>query len=182
MTLAHGAITEICYVVRNLEQSVLAWADTVGAGPFFQIEATPQEGIYRGQPAQDRFQAALGFSGSTLIEFIEPLSSGPSIWYEALGDKDEAVHHIYPNMRPLGATDYDEALRKYEAAGLKAAWSARVPPMGRTCMIDARARIGCFIELLEMGDNDWQFMNAIHQPHLSGDLSRPLRSAAELFS
>lgn len=182
MTIPYGTISEICYVVRDLEKSVYTWAETVGAGPFFEVEVVLQDVIYRGRPAQDTFKAVLGFSGSTVVEFVEPESKAGSVWRELLGKKDLALHHIYPNMRPLTAAAYDDEVAKYEHAGLKMAWSSFAPPHGRNCMFDALDRIGCFIELLQIDEMGWTFMNAMHQAHLNRDQSRPFRSAAELFA
>lgn len=182
MTLPYGTVSEIAYVVRDLEKSVCSWAETTGAGPFFEIVAAPQDVVYRGRPAQDTFKAVLGFFGSTLVEFIEPTSRGDSLWRELLGTKDEVLHHVYPNMRPLTAVAYDEAVAAYERDGLQVVWSSVVPPYSRNCMLDARDRIGCFIELLQFGEEDWGFLMAIHREHLNWDRQRPLREAAELFA
>jgi len=179
MPMDYGSITEICYVVCDLEKSVLTWAETIGAGPFFKVDAAPQNIIYRGKPSNETFKTALGFSGSTLIEFIQPTNDEPSVWHEILR-KGEGVHHIYPNLRPLTAVEYDAEVTKYEKAGLQMVWSSVLPPLTRNCFFDAVDRIGCFIELLQIGEMDWGFMNAIHQAHLTWDRRRPYRNATEL--
>lgn len=180
MALAHGA-SEVCYVVRDLEKNVRSWAETTGAGPFFLVEAVPQNIVDRGRPSSARFLPALGFLGSTVIEFVQPLDNQPSLWREILDTKGEGVHHIYPGIRPLSAAEYDAQIAKYERSGLQVAWSSLAPPFGRNCFFDALDRIGCFIELLEINEVGWHFASAMYEAHQGWDGRRPLRNAAELL-
>ncbi len=116
-----------------------------------------------------------------MFEFVQPTNDEKSVWQEIALVKDEALHHIYPNMRPLTESEYDEKIAGYENAGLKMVWSSIAAPNSRNCMFDAIDRIGCFIEVLQIGEMDWGFMNAIYQAHLSWDGRKPHRSAADLF-
>jgi len=182
MSLAPGSISEVCYVVRDLEKSVHTWARTAGAGPFYLVDAVPQNIVDRGRPSTAAFRPVLGFLGSTVIELIQPMDEQPSLWREILDTRGETVHHIYPRMRPLTEAEYDAEVSRYEADGLQVAWSSYAPPFGRNCFFDALGRIGCFIEVLEINEMAWQFASAMHREHLAFDGGRPLRNAAELLA
>ena len=99
------SLTKFCFVTHDLEKAVQQWAEGVKAGPFYVMASAAGffgERSYRGSPARDNFKAALGFSGNTLIEFIEPTNDEPSVFQEVLTTKgDMAVHHVYPDMRPI---------------------------------------------------------------------------------
>ena len=139
--------TEICYVVRNFEASIMRWAKLTGAGPFYSMDSTLiPERTYRGQPATDRFTAAVGFMGSTLMEFIQPHDNEPSIFQEVLQKKGEAIQHIYPRMRVLTAKEYDEQCAHYEKAGYKVASTAFMPGIGRNHFFDALDDFGFFLK------------------------------------
>jgi len=177
-----GEVTEICYLTHDLESATARWARTVGAGPFFEMPCPDGELLLRGQPIRDSFRAVLGFSGNTVIEFIQPLSEGPSLFTEVLAEKGEgAVHHVYPNIRALNAAQYDALCKEYEADGLDRVLDFTVPGIGRNCFYDARARICCYIEVLEVNEGAFAMMDRMLDAHRAGPGDRPLRSAAEIL-
>ena len=96
-TIPWGSVTEICYVTTDLTRAIERWAQDLGAGPFFTLTIPANFGTrtYRGRPAEDSFIAALGFCGSTLVEFVQPLNDRPSVFREVLDERgDLAAHHI----------------------------------------------------------------------------------------
>lgn len=174
--IAPGSISQMCFATRDMSLAVKKWTSAFGAGPFFEI-ALPQPlpRIYRGRPAEDRFAAVIGFMGSTLIEFLQPLNDAPSIIQEILTTRGEgALHHIYPCIRPLNAVQFDAARSGYRALGYKEALSFEMPGMGRNVFFDAVATLGCFVELLEFGTDAYEAtLGPIHAAHMQG-----LRSGA----
>ncbi len=175
------AFTEICYVVHDVEKSARHWAQTVGAGPFYLIEPHDKARLYRGKPCNDPHKVALGMMGSTVIEFIQPLDDSPSIWREILDVKGEAVHHVFPDIRPMAAGDYDRRFAAHQASGLAVALTGEVEGIGRHAFFDALDRMGCFIELLEVNERIWAFTLALHRAHQTFDGQRPIRPLSELM-
>ena len=86
MSITPGTVTEVCYVTHDLDRTIQRWVDGVGAGPFFVMNLAADFGVrsYRGSPAKDSFKAALGFSGDTLLEFVQPTNDEPSVFREVL--------------------------------------------------------------------------------------------------
>jgi hypothetical protein len=184
-TIPWGSVTEICYVTTDLTGAIERWAQDLGAGPFFTLTIPADFGtrIYRGGPARDSFSAALGFCGSTLVEFVQPLNDRPSVFREVLDERgDLAAHHIYPNIRPVTGAEFDRLRAGYEQAGYPAALDMVLPGLGRNILFDARARLGVFIELLEVSPPMYAGVEKMLSTHQSWDGSRPIRDFAETMA
>jgi hypothetical protein len=181
-TIPIGSVTEICYVTNDLPGAVHRWAESLGAGPFFSLTIPAEFGtrIYRGSPADDSFAAALGFCGTSLIEFVQPLDQRPSVFREVLEERgDLAVHHVYPNIRPLAAAEFDTERARYERAGFAAALDMVLPGLGRNVLFDARHKLGVFVELLEVSPPMYAGVERMLSAHQSWNGVRPLRDFAE---
>jgi Glyoxalase/Bleomycin resistance protein/Dioxygenase superfamily len=180
--LAPGSVTETCYVTTDLARAVHQWGQAFKAGPFFTLTIPAAFGsrIYRGSPAEDSFSAALGFCGASLIEFVQPLDDRPSVFREVLEERgDLAVHHVYPNIRPITAAEFDEQRARYERAGFTAALDMVLPGLGRNVLFDARRTLGVFVELLEVSPAMFAGVQKMLRAHQSWDGLRPLRDFAE---
>jgi hypothetical protein len=182
MASLNGPVTEICYITASIEESVAKWARILGAGPFYEMPTPTDNLLLRGEIVRDRFRAVLGFSGSTVIEFIQPMSDGPSIFTEVLREKGEgAVHHIYPDIGALTAAEYDALCASYEAKGFEKVLSFTAPGIGRNCFFDARDDLGCYIEVLELSAPALALNDRMYAAHLEGPGDRPLRPFTELL-
>lgn len=176
-------VTETCFVTHDLEKCIDNWVNTMGAGPFYMHTYGPGITLsYRGQPAHDSFKAAIGFSGATLIELLQPLNDAPSIFQEILQARGEgALHHVYPNIQPLSAAEFDAQLAAYRDKGFKEAAWLQPPGVGRNVFLDATDTLGCFIELLEFDPVTYsKITERLHAEHMRWDGKNPIRSMAEL--
>ena len=184
MSIVAGTMTKICYVTYDVEKAVQRWAEGVKAGPFYVMtnDATFGEASYRGAPAKDNFKAALGFSGNTLVEFVEPTNDEPSIFQEVLKTRgDMAVHHLYPDLRPLSDAEYDSIRNRYLELGYVAALDILLPAGGRCVHFDAREQLGVFVELMQCSPEVYAGFETIRAAHANWDGDRPRRESAELF-
>lgn len=181
MTLEPGSVTEVCYVTHDIEAMARRWSAVARAGPFFMMQVPDMPRLYRGRMSDDRFTAALGFSGTTLVEFIQPLDDKPSLFREVLDVKgDGAVHHIMPNIRPGGAEGYDALCKSYEDQGLERVLDFTNPGGGRNCFYDGRAQVGVFIEVLEVGPATYDFLGRMYDAHCRDGGTRALGDLADL--
>jgi hypothetical protein len=157
-SLPPGSVTETCYVTADLARAVHHWGETFRAGPFFALTVPESFGTrsYRGRPAQDSFTA----------EVLEERG-------------DLAVHHVYPNVRPITAAEFDEQRARYERAGYVAALDMVLPGLGRNVLFDARPKLGVFIELLEVSPAMFAGVERMLHAHQTWDGLRPLREFAE---
>lgn len=182
MSMPHGTVTEVCYVTDDLDRAIARWTDGVKAGPFYVMTMAADFGTrtYRGAPAKDSFKAALGFSGNTLLEFIQPMNDEPSVFQEVLKAKgDLAVHHIMPDIRPMSAADYDALRDRYLDLGYVAAIDMFLPGLGRNILFDARDQLGVFVELLEVSPAMYTGLENMHAAHVGWDGQRPQRDFME---
>ena len=176
--------TEICHVARDYEKAIGHWKKVVGAGPFYLFRSDAlRDPVYRGGPAEDRFIAALGFSGDTLIEFVQPLNDAPSIYQEVLRNRgDLAVHHIDPCIRPLDAEEFDAQCAAYAAAAYEPALNFRIKGIGRNTFFDATRDFGLFFEVLEIDEANYAMVKRMHRSHLEWDGPQPTRDFSDLAS
>lgn len=182
MAIAHGTTVEVCYVTHDIERAVKHWAEILKAGPFYILnnDAGFGQRTYRGAPAKDSFRAAIGFLGNTMIEFIQPTDDEPSVFQEVLKTQGEmAVHHVYPDIRPLNAAEYDAMHSRYTDLGYVAALEMVLPGLGRCTLFDAREELGVFVELLEISAQVYASLENMHTAHVNWDGSRPLRDFME---
>lgn len=175
--------TQLAFVVRDLEKTVAHWVGATGAGPFYLVHSEIlDQPLYRGQPTRDRFTAAMGFLGDTLMEFIMPLNDEPSIHQEVLQARGEGLQHIYPRLMPLTAAEYDAQYAEYVAAGYAPGLTAMIPGIGRNAFFDATADLGCFIELLEINPETYAMLEKMHATHRAWDRQNPMREFLELVA
>lgn len=181
MSLPNGSITEICYVTHDMARAAEQWSLIHGAGPFFRMPAPVTTMIYRGKTVERTIQAALGFSGTTLLEFIQP-DAEDSIFREVLEAKgDFAMHHVMTDIRGFLPGEYEERCEHYRAQGMAPVLEFEVPNQGRNCFFDGREQTGVFIEVLETPESAMTMVAAMYAAHRGHDGTRPLRAVAELF-
>jgi hypothetical protein len=184
-TVTPGTVSEICYVTNDLERAISRWSAGLKAGPFYTMTIAANFGtrLYRGRAAEDSFTAALGFSGMTLIEFVQPQNDKPSVFREVLDlHGDMACHHVFPNIRPLSGAEFDRERARYELAGYVAALDMVLPGLGRNILFDARAALGVFVELLEVSPPMYAGVEKMLGAHQSWDGTRPMRDFAETMT
>jgi hypothetical protein len=173
--LPEGSYSQVCYVVRDIEEAAHRWTSTTGAGPWFVFEAAAQDKLYRGRTGTDRSLAALAALGGMSIELYQPLDDEPSIINEILDSRGEGFHHVHPRISGLSGATYDARCAEYERKGLEVAMSCTFPGIGRAAFYDALDTIGGFIEVLELGAA-YPVMDVIAGAHQGWDGERPMRT------
>lgn len=168
--------TQTCFVARDFEKAILQWT-AIGAGPFYvpDLSALPPDRNYRGTIAKDDTLVARGFLGTTQIEIATPINDEPSIFQEVLATRGEGLHHVMPSVGPTTPEQFDALCAKYEALGLKAAYSMNVPWIGRVVYYDGFEKLGYFIELTERSPEMHAATVAMYNEHLTWDGTDPIR-------
>lgn len=102
--LGSNTVTQIGFVVKDIEQAARDWAALLGV-PVPDIIITDEmdksQTVYRGQPSPARAKLAFFHLGQVSLELIEP-DGNPSTWQECLDEKGEGVHHIAFNVQGMG--------------------------------------------------------------------------------
>jgi hypothetical protein len=135
------------WVVTDLEAAARRWSETCGIGPFFLATYTADrfEGVeHRGRPGVMQMRTAICYAGDVQVELIEPAGDGPSCYRDTVPAGSEGFHHVC-----YWTHDLDADVEHYLQAGCTMATRGRVKGGPRFAYLDATARVGCMIELLE---------------------------------
>ena len=176
-------VTQICYSSRDLEATARSMALSDRIGPFFVAEFPLDKLEYRGNPVDyGQLKVAFAYQGSLQIELIETPKDQPSCYEEVLEGRRETLHHIYVKSDE----EYDAIIARYKQAGEAVVYHGLAGEGIRFGFIDARLRLGHFIEVLEtkrMTGPAAAIFNLYARMEAEArawDGSRPLRRLAEL--
>lgn len=164
-------IKQLGYYVENLEEAAQAFADTLGAGPFFDLGVSePTVLEYRGAPSTMRSRCALGQLGNMQIELIEVQTDEPDV-YKDLGHY--GLHHLC-----IWVDDSDEVARQMNAQGFETVMFMESGAGLRVYYFDCRETLGSFLEVNAPIEQLWQGIKAQAD---TWDGTRPLRTMADLM-
>ncbi|NLG85279.1 MAG: VOC family protein [Firmicutes bacterium] len=138
-------LCQIGIVVRDIERTAANYARLLGL-PVPEIVLTdPEEKAhtrYRGRPTKARAKLAFFQVGGMAVELIEP-DDAPSTWREFLKTHGEGLHHLGFKVQGMDgiiaglAQEGIELVQRGDYEG------------GRYAYLDAVARLGFILELLE---------------------------------
>lgn len=163
-------VLQVCHVVRNLEDSIMHWVKSFGAGPFYVARFQLPGWTYRGQPAPNDSRVAVGYLGSTNIELSQPMIDGPCLFGDVLRARGEGLHHFW-----IGCRDMDLALKEYEQAGHPIIAHGAMPTLGRIAYADTMSRYGVYTEIQEYSECVWTMLDGMRAAHESWDGKDPIR-------
>jgi methylmalonyl-CoA epimerase len=129
-------IDHIAIIVRNIEQALIFYRDTLGIAPS-EIKEVPTEQV------RIAF-LPMGGPGGSEIELIEPTTPDSSLT-RFLDKRGEGLHHIC-----LEVDDIDAALAEMQKKGVPVLdEQPRIAAEGRAIFIHPKAANGVLLELLE---------------------------------
>jgi methylmalonyl-CoA/ethylmalonyl-CoA epimerase len=140
---------QTAFVVRDIDASMKAWADTLDIGPWSSYTLGPprlRNMIYRGEQTSFTFRHALVMSGGMQLELVQPVE-GPSIFTDQLDTSGEGMHH-------LGFVVPDHAaasglLIQRGFTPLQSAEGFGLDGSGRFAYFEPPAGVGTIIELID---------------------------------
>lgn len=140
-----GTIAQIAYVVEDLRAAIDHFVRDCGAGPFFVLDHFWQPGqVYRGEESRADITLAMGFSGQTWVELIQPLDDHPSVYRETIAQRGYGFHHF-----GIAFEDVEAALPAFTARGWREAFRAAVPTGGEVVYLEGGdAASPGFLELI----------------------------------
>lgn len=113
-------INHIGVVVRNLDEALRRFSETLGIGPFRSFEASFPDAKLWGKPESSTLKIAFGNLGTVLFEVMEPLA-GRSLHGEFLEKHGEGIQHI-----GFVVPDIQADLATLRANGLRIALEASI--------------------------------------------------------
>ena len=174
MSRLFGPIFQMAYVVEELEPFLDHLGKTLGIGPFF-LFPTPLafEWLTRHDQPTTGYdilaQAALAYSGDTMIEVIVP-GTDPSPYRDFLDAGRSGLHHL-----GSWATDYDAQMAAARAAGIGVALEGKLP-LSRFAYLETDVMWpGTMIEIIEPQPPMLELFDMIKQAGKNWDGTDPLR-------
>ena len=143
-----GTVTQIAFVVEDLEASVAEYSDRLGVGPWTAWELGPDvlsTMTYGGEPVEFSFRHALAWSGETQLELVQPLN-GPSIFADHLSSHGPGLHHI-----GIIVDDHTRIVSEFEESGYRVLQSGAgfgAEGDGAFCYFDVGHSIAGVVELI----------------------------------
>ena len=168
-----GTVSQIAYVVSDMERALEYWIDVLKAGPFFLFEhALLDNQRYRGGASDVDVTLAVGNSGDTQIELIYCENDAPSVYKEFLDAGRLGVHHI-----GLMPEDYPATCELYRGLCFEVAFECAI---GGTDLVyfDTVDTLGHFTELWDNSEPFKEFQRSVREAARTWDGTDPIRPGA----
>jgi methylmalonyl-CoA/ethylmalonyl-CoA epimerase len=168
-----GPVTELCYVCRDIEQTIFGWVELVGAGPFF-IHEFALDYESEGKRSEVPVIAALGASGSTIIEFIQPIPGSPSLFSERLDGKSASLYALKCEVR-----NFTAETEKLNASGHELAATLHQWDGGRSDFFGIKT-VPFLVKAVKQGSAFDDFPQALRDAHRNWNRKDPIRHLSRL--
>lgn len=170
-----GGITQISYVVEDIDKAMKEYTEHMGIGPWFVSAPIQTKGAeYRGQPQDFQIRLAIAYSGHTQIELVQQLDDAPSVFRELVLRSGYGFHHFGVATKTL-----DEDVKRLQAAGGQVAFRARSQRGARVVYLDGVGHMPGMLELIEMTPEQEAFYTSIYAAALTWDGSEPIRDSSK---
>lgn len=134
-----GAMDQVSFVVRNMDQALPAYEALFGK--FYVMPIPKMTANYRGKDISVSLKLGFAKAGSLEIELVES-AAGP--YGEHLERHGEGLHHVRFKVQNL-----QDTLQAMEAAGYKNVYCGGTPPV-RFAYVESPALLGhTLLELVE---------------------------------
>ena len=168
-----GSIFELVFVTHDAEKSARRWMHDLRVGPFYLGEYTIPY-LFKGVQRDVHVKFAGGYSGSMLIELVQP-DDGPSVFRDHLTRHGESLHHM--QTRPA---EFDAELALFKEAGYPPLATGQIPG-GRAEYFDTYKEYGCGLKVHHFPDHSVKTLSKIAEAHRTWDgKTDPIRPWKEL--
>jgi len=165
-----GAVRQLGYVVRDLDQTVADWLK-LGVGPWFVLRGQVQNGLYRGRPCTVTVSLAFANSDDLQIEVIQQEDDTPSVFTEFLASGRAGVHQL-----AWWATDFTAAIQSAQALGWPVVWSGGEEGEGaRFAYLEPSAGPAPIVEIMEVTPATEGLAKLVREAADGWDGTAPLR-------
>lgn len=173
MSLLFGAVRQVGYVVKDIEQAMLQWSN-LGVGPwFYKAQVVSTEFRYYGRAsALPQLSIALANSGELQIELIQQRDDAPSLYLDSLAANGEGAQHLAYWTRER----FDEHCAMLLDRGYVEGHAGRMGAgRGRFAYFVHPALPSAMIEISESTGGKGEYFEEIRRAALSWDGEDPIR-------
>lgn len=170
------SVRQLAYYVPDIVDAARAHSQQFGSGPFFTFENVPLlSNSHRGVERAWNHSSAYGQWGDVMVEFVTQHSADPSVIFDIYpaGSGRYGLHHTACFVDNL-----DEAIARFEVAGLPLAQISETTTGTRFAFVDASATLGHMIELYAKDAGIEEFYWMVKDAARDWDGSDPVRPLA----
>ena len=166
-------VRQTAFVVPDLESGIAHWVRVMGAGPFVVMrDFVGIDLTYRGEPSDTAVDYAFGQCGDIQVQLIAQPGPGRSIYRDMYAPGEGGFHHMCA-LVPL--EDWDSQVAAFADAGYELA--ASLTTSAPAVYFDARADLGCFVELYGHTERSAGFFAELRTLHEGWDgVTDPVRA------
>jgi Glyoxalase/Bleomycin resistance protein/Dioxygenase superfamily len=165
-----GRIVQVAYAVDDVDAGAHAFAERVGAGPFFVRRHIELARASRaGEPAVFDHSSAYGQWGAVQLELVHVHTAQPTLLADIV-ERRAGIHHVAwfvsdvdAEQRRLAGFGWPEVLVAETASGLRFAFH------------DARAELGHLVEIYEPSDRLVAFYASVAEAAVGWSGDDPVR-------
>lgn len=160
-----GAVTQVAYVVEDIDVAMQHWQDQYGVGPFLvcRNEAPLTNAWYRGARMEEtRINIAFAYVGEMQLELIELIGDTPSHYKEALDRNQTGVHHY-----AVCVEDFPKAYNYALDNGYVAVVDAGIDGLARMSYVENSE--GMILEVIEWNPMTMPYFDGLEQLVKSAD-------------
>jgi len=174
MPLKNRQVVQNAWVVRDIDQAMRKWTETVGIGPFLELpRMVPDQYVYREANVRPDIRVALAQSGEVQIELMQVLTDGPSVYEDAVVSGEESVyHHVC-----IFTDDIDADIAHHQALGFEISVVGHHGDV-RFAFVDTRPALGCMLEIITDSPLIRGIYGAVRRASDNWDGSHPVRPFA----
>lgn len=141
-------VKQLGFYVKSIEESAQAFADLLGAGPFFDLGSQPSKWLkYHGQDSNLTMRCALGQLADMQIELIELDTDEPNVYADS---GHYGLHHLC-----IWTDNYDKTVNEFLAEGFEEAMKLESIDERKVSYFDCRDVFGVFIEVNAPSPDLW---------------------------
>lgn len=176
MSRHFGEIRQLGYVVRDIEQAMKYWSETLGVGPWYYNPKVPIVNYqYEGRRYEPHNSVALANSGFIQVELIQVRNNVPSMYRDFLLQGFTGLQHV-----AYWTEDYDADLQRLEDMGFRPKMGGEVGQRGRFVYFDTGLYPGTVIELSEVAGPKGKLFDLIRDASQDWDGRDPVRDFPNL--
>jgi hypothetical protein len=170
-----GERMQLSFVVPDMREGLLFWAETMRVGPFVVIENSlaDRRFIHRGQPSPIEMSIAFSYVGDVQIELISQTNAAPSPYTEFMDAGRQGLHHVgfWPH-------DCESACSQLISRGFEEVCSIDTLNGNRNARVrylQGPSHLGVMYEVAPMTAERASYFAAIRRLVASWDGTRPVR-------
>ena len=145
LDVQYGSIMQIAYTVPDIEFAVNNFARQMNIGGWVIIEKTEFASmLYRGKESPVPLKVGIAYQGDMMYEFIQPLTSGPSVYKDTIDSTGYGFHHF-----AVVVENMDKEIAEYKSRGFELALDVRTKEGARGAYMDTRGKLPGMLEFME---------------------------------